>query len=81
MGKPHLFDDESQMAPESEVATWWNALSSEKKLEEAQRCYPDIWDTWEWDRNWCELLPVGQQMHLHMQYDAARVGTVGRSES
>ena len=58
------------MAPESEVAAWWNSLSEAEQMRVARTVCGRIWDTYEWGA-WDDLSPFGQQMRIHMFYDDA----------
>lgn len=65
------------MSPESAVKTWWNALTPTQRREEASNLLDvkDLQHEWDdWSVPWNELLPIGQQMKLHMYFDGALQG-------
>jgi hypothetical protein len=58
-------------APETEVAAWWDNLSDAERARIGDLVYGKFYPPAAWQRRWDELLPMGQQMHLHMHYDSA----------
>lgn len=50
---------------ESNVAAWWDALESEKQVSVARACGADYHVLGKWE----DLIPIGQQMRIHMWYD------------
>lgn len=59
-------------SPEREVARWWDGLALADREVIARQIYGKMWNEWEWDCPWDELVPIGQQMRLHMHYDRSR---------
>ncbi len=64
---------------ESEVSTWWDGLSVERRVEIGSKLYGnreepgsvEYWaEYWDWRLCWGELVPIGQQMRVHMWYDS-----------
>lgn len=57
---------------EKKVRAWWNALTVEQRRAEGRHMMGDggqIYEDADWDADWDELSPMGQQMRLHMLYD------------
>jgi hypothetical protein len=55
-------------SPEFEVAAWWDALDSEKQALIAHLCGADYEQIGKWE----DMMPIGQQMRIHMWYDQER---------
>jgi hypothetical protein len=76
-----FLDAAAGISPEAGVSTWWDGLSIEKRREIGSKLYGDrddadsvkYWsDYWDWSLPWKELVPLGQQMRIHIWYDSNR---------
>jgi hypothetical protein len=65
---------EGPMFPERVVALWWNRLTNAQRDALGRKVYSgsEIWADYRWRCVWDDLAPLGQQMRLHMYYDAMR---------
>jgi hypothetical protein len=63
-------------SPEWQAAAWWNALSVADRRSMGRTVCRRLWREYDWDGEWEDLSPIGQQMFLHMHYDGAIIKEV-----